>query len=109
MKYVCESLSWFVCSLVEETKKDGFVDVTQAYNKIINSIKEAEEAAKMADRAANETLQVQKLPTRLALNCFFVRVRLVIFVCLCAEHKEPGPRPDRRFSEEPQSGAEGRS
>lgn len=35
------------------------VDVTQAYNKIINSIKEAEEAAKMADKAANDTLEVQ--------------------------------------------------
>lgn len=49
----------FVGSLVEETKKDGIVDVTQAYNKIINSIKEAEEAAKMADKAANATLEVQ--------------------------------------------------
>lgn len=56
------------------------MDVTQAYNKIINSIKEAAEAAKMADKAANDTLQVQKPPARLALNCVFVRVRLVIFV-----------------------------
>lgn len=50
---------WFVCSLVTETKKDGLVDVTQAYNKIINSIKEAEEAAKMANKAANDTMEVQ--------------------------------------------------
>lgn len=85
------------------------MDVTQAYNKIINSIKEAEEAAKMADKAANDTLQVRKPPARLALNCVFVRVRLVIIVCLCAEHKGPGPQPGRRFSAEPQSGAEGRS
>ncbi|XP_030280261.1 laminin subunit alpha-5 isoform X2 [Sparus aurata] len=51
------ALAMNLSSLVEETKKDGFVDVTQAYNKIINSIKEAEEAAKMADKAANDTLQ----------------------------------------------------
>ncbi|XP_059188801.1 laminin subunit alpha-5 isoform X2 [Centropristis striata] len=44
-------------SLVEEAKKEGFVDVTQAYNKIINSIKEAEDAAKTAERAANTTLE----------------------------------------------------
>ncbi|KAM4563209.1 laminin subunit alpha-5 isoform 2-T2 [Odontesthes bonariensis] len=42
-------------SLVAETKKEGIVDVTQAYNKIIISIKEAEEAAEMAERAANDT------------------------------------------------------
>ncbi|XP_073325739.1 laminin subunit alpha-5 [Pagrus major] len=51
------ALAMNLSSLVEETKKDGFVDVTQAYNKIINSIKEAEEAAKMADKAANKTLE----------------------------------------------------
>lgn len=49
----------FVCSLVAETKKGGFVDVTHSYNNIINSIKEAEEAAKIADKAANDTLEVQ--------------------------------------------------
>ncbi|KAL7397953.1 hypothetical protein ABVT39_002224 [Epinephelus coioides] len=44
-------------SLVANAKKEGFVDVTQAYNKIINSIKEAEEAAKMAEKAANDTME----------------------------------------------------
>ena len=44
--------------MVEETKKEGLIDVTQAYNKIINSINEAEEAAKMADKAANDTIEV---------------------------------------------------
>lgn len=44
-------------SLVANAKKEGFVDVTQAYNKIINSIKEAEEAAKMAEKAANDTTE----------------------------------------------------
>lgn len=44
--------------MVEETKKEGLVDVTQAYNKIINSINEAEEAAKMADKAANDAIEV---------------------------------------------------
>lgn len=47
-----------VCSLVEETKKEGFVDVTQAYSKIINSIREAEDAAKMADKAASDATKV---------------------------------------------------
>ncbi|XP_056241478.1 laminin subunit alpha-5 isoform X1 [Seriola aureovittata] len=51
------ALAMNLSSLVAETKKDGIVDVTQAYNKIINSIKEAEEAAKMADKAANATLE----------------------------------------------------
>lgn len=45
--------------MVAETKREGFVDATQAYNKIVNSIKEAEKAAKMADKAANDTLEVQ--------------------------------------------------
>ncbi len=102
-------LSSFVCSLVEETKKDGLIDVTQAYNKIINSIKEAEEAAKMADKAANDTLEVQGIHTdthshshththtffclyehtqlkqlvQLALKYLFVHVWPPIFVCVC--------------------------
>uniref|UniRef100_A0A3B4BCE3 Laminin, alpha 5 n=1 Tax=Periophthalmus magnuspinnatus TaxID=409849 RepID=A0A3B4BCE3_9GOBI len=50
-------LAMNISSLVEDTKKDGFVDVTQAYNKIINSIKEAEEAANMADKAATNALE----------------------------------------------------
>ena len=45
--------------MVAETKKGGLVDVTQSYNKIINSIKDAEEAAKMAEKAANDTMEVQ--------------------------------------------------
>lgn len=52
-------MSSVVCRLVEETKKEGFVDVTQAYSKIINSIREAEEAAKMADKAADDAVEVQ--------------------------------------------------
>ncbi|XP_028307698.1 laminin subunit alpha-5 isoform X2 [Gouania willdenowi] len=43
--------------IITETKKEKLIDVTQAYNKIINSIKEAEDAAEAADRAANQTLQ----------------------------------------------------
>ncbi|XP_037629113.1 laminin subunit alpha-5 isoform X3 [Sebastes umbrosus] len=54
------ALAMNLSSLVAETKKDGFVDVTQSYNKIINSIKEAEEAAKMADKAANDTMETIK-------------------------------------------------
>ncbi|XP_022051460.2 laminin subunit alpha-5 isoform X1 [Acanthochromis polyacanthus] len=51
------ALAMNLSSLIAETKSDGLVDVTQAYNKIINSIKEAEEAAKMADKAANDTVE----------------------------------------------------
>ncbi|XP_035864341.1 laminin subunit alpha-5 isoform X2 [Sander lucioperca] len=51
------ALAMNLSSLVAETTKGGFVDVTKAYNNIINSIKEAEEAAKMADKAANATLE----------------------------------------------------
>lgn len=57
----------FVGSLVAETKKDGLIDVTQSYSKIINSIKEAEEAAKMADKAANAAVEVH---THLVLHLF---------------------------------------
>lgn len=50
--------SLLVCRLVEETKKEGIVDVSQAYSKIINSIREAGDAAKMADKAAEHAIQV---------------------------------------------------
>ncbi|XP_035771041.1 laminin subunit alpha-5 [Neolamprologus brichardi] len=52
------ALAMNLSSLIAETKKDGFIDVTQAYNKIVVSIEEAEEAAKMASEAANSTLEV---------------------------------------------------
>lgn len=45
--------------MVEETKKEGIVDVSQAYSKIISSIREAEDAAKMADKAAEHAVQVR--------------------------------------------------
>lgn len=48
-----------VCRLVEEAKKEGIVDVSQTYSKIIHSITEAEDAAKMADEAAQQAVQVQ--------------------------------------------------
>ncbi|KAK7884079.1 hypothetical protein WMY93_027202 [Mugilogobius chulae] len=54
-------LAMNISNLVEDTKKDGFVDVTQAYNRIINSIKEAEDAANMADKAATDALKSQDL------------------------------------------------
>lgn len=49
-----------VCRLVEETKREGVVDVSQAYSKIIHSITEADDAAKMADQAARHAVQVQE-------------------------------------------------
>ncbi|XP_044207309.1 laminin subunit alpha-5 isoform X2 [Thunnus albacares] len=51
------ALAMNLSSFVADTKKDEFVDVTQAYNRIINSIKEAEEAANMADKAATNALE----------------------------------------------------
>lgn len=63
--------SSFVCSLVADTRKDGIVDVTQAYNKIINSIKAAEEAAKTAEKAANDTWEVRDA-FQIRLAQFFV-------------------------------------
>ncbi|KAM9752098.1 laminin subunit alpha-5 isoform 2-T2 [Menidia menidia] len=54
------ALATNLSSLVEETKKEGIVDVTQAYNNIINSIKAAEEAAKMAEKAASDTSEILK-------------------------------------------------
>nr|XP_033943330.1 laminin subunit alpha-5 isoform X2 [Pseudochaenichthys georgianus] len=51
------TLAMNLTDLVAETKKGGLVDVTHAYNKIINSIKDAEEAAKMAEKAANDTME----------------------------------------------------
>nr|XP_020464725.1 laminin subunit alpha-5 [Monopterus albus] len=51
------ALAMNLSSLVAETKKDRVVDVTQAYSRIVNTIAEAEEAAKMADKAANITLE----------------------------------------------------
>ncbi|XP_026188237.1 laminin subunit alpha-5 isoform X2 [Mastacembelus armatus] len=51
-----DALARNLSSLVAETKKDGITDVTQAYNNIINRIREAEEAAEMADKAANISL-----------------------------------------------------
>ncbi|XP_053174071.1 laminin subunit alpha-5 [Scomber japonicus] len=51
------ALAMNLSSLVADTKKEGLVDVTQSYNKIINNIKKAEEAANAAKRAANDALE----------------------------------------------------
>ncbi|XP_034027667.1 laminin subunit alpha-5 [Thalassophryne amazonica] len=51
------ALAMNLTSLVAEAKNQGLVDVTQSYIKIINSIKKAEEAANMADKAATSVLQ----------------------------------------------------
>ncbi|KAM8862639.1 laminin subunit alpha-5 isoform 2-T2 [Spinachia spinachia] len=51
------TLAMNLSSVVAETKKDGIVDVTHSYNKIINTIKEAEEAANTAYKAANDTME----------------------------------------------------
>ncbi|XP_049919958.1 laminin subunit alpha-5 isoform X1 [Epinephelus moara] len=54
------ALAMNLTSVVANATNEGSVDVTQAYNKIINSIKEAEEAAKMAEKAANDTMENMK-------------------------------------------------
>ncbi|XP_053279907.1 laminin subunit alpha-5 [Pleuronectes platessa] len=55
-----DALASNLSSLVEETKTNRIVDVTQIYNKILTSIQEAEQAAKRAGRAANATLESVK-------------------------------------------------
>ncbi|XP_037101771.1 laminin subunit alpha-5 isoform X1 [Syngnathus acus] len=42
---------------VEKTKSEGLVDMTKAYNNIINGIKAAERTAEEADEAASKTLE----------------------------------------------------
>lgn len=81
------------------------MDVTQAYGKIINSIREAEEAARTADQAAQDALEVQDCLCLPLYVCVFVCVNLTL--CLCVECKGPGSRPECLLPEEPQSGAEG--
>ncbi|XP_047462931.1 laminin subunit alpha-5 isoform X2 [Mugil cephalus] len=51
------ALAMNLSSLVAETNRDGTVNGTKVYNNIINSIKEAEDAAMMAEKAANDTLE----------------------------------------------------
>lgn len=44
---------------MEETKQEAIVDVSQAYSKIIHSIREADDAAETADEAAQRAVQVR--------------------------------------------------
>ncbi|KAM9343060.1 laminin subunit alpha-5 isoform 2-T2 [Pholidichthys leucotaenia] len=50
-------LAMNLSSLITETKREKFIDITQAYNNIINSIREAATAANMAAEAANNTVE----------------------------------------------------
>lgn len=96
-----------VCSLIAETKKDGFIDVTQAYNKIVVSIEEAEEAAKMASEAANSTLEV-KTPKITSLSFeVTLKTKTESVLVLFSEREGPEPRSEGGVSEEPQHGSEG--
>ncbi|XP_054881817.1 laminin subunit alpha-5-like, partial [Poeciliopsis prolifica] len=51
------ALAMNLTSLIAETKKDPSVDLTKAYNNVVNNITAAEHAAKMAEKAANDTLE----------------------------------------------------
>lgn len=51
--------TWCLVRFVEETKTEGLVDMTKAYNNIINSIKAAKTAADKADEDASKTLEVK--------------------------------------------------
>uniref|UniRef100_A0A096M5Y4 Uncharacterized protein n=1 Tax=Poecilia formosa TaxID=48698 RepID=A0A096M5Y4_POEFO len=51
------ALAMNLTSLIAETKKDSSVDLTKAYNNVVNNITAAEHAAKMAEKAANDTLE----------------------------------------------------
>lgn len=55
-------------SLILETRKEGTVNVTKAYSNIIDIINAAEEAANTADRAANDTLEVQNTSSTVCTN-----------------------------------------
>ncbi|XP_035998362.1 laminin subunit alpha-5 [Fundulus heteroclitus] len=54
------ALAMNLSSLVSDTNKDPSVDLTKVYNNIVNNISAAEEAARMAEKAANDTLQKVK-------------------------------------------------
>ncbi|KAM4737780.1 laminin subunit alpha-5 isoform 2-T2 [Anableps anableps] len=51
------ALAMNLSSLIAETKKDPSVDLTKAYNNVVNNISAAEEAARLAEKAANDTLE----------------------------------------------------
>ncbi|XP_051914619.1 laminin subunit alpha-5 isoform X3 [Hippocampus zosterae] len=51
------ALSANLSKFVEETKTEGLVDMTKAYNNIVNSIKAAETAADEADEDASKTME----------------------------------------------------
>lgn len=97
-----------VCSLIAETKKDGFIDVTQSYNKIVVSIEQAEEAAKMASEATNSTLEVKKKPKITSLSFeVTLKTETESVLVLFSEREGPEPRSEGGVSEEPQHGSEG--
>lgn len=97
-----------VCSLIAETKKDGFIDVTQSYNKIVVSIEQAEEAAKMASEATNSTLEVKKNNKITSLSFeVTLKTETESVLVLFSEREGPEPRSEGGVSEEPQHGSEG--
>lgn len=97
-----------VCSLIAETKKDGFIDVTQSYNKIVVSIEQAEEAAKMASEATNSTLEVKKTNKITSLSFeVTLKTETESVLVLFSEREGPEPRSEGGVSEEPQHGSEG--
>ncbi|XP_043984093.1 laminin subunit alpha-5 isoform X1 [Gambusia affinis] len=51
------ALAMNLTSLIADTKKDPSVDLTKVYNNVVNNITAAEHAAKMAEKAANDTLE----------------------------------------------------
>lgn len=57
------ALCLLICSLISGTNQDGFIqralNASRAYTNIINSMLEAEAAAKKANEASTEALEVQ--------------------------------------------------
>lgn len=73
--------TWCLVRFVEETKTEGLVDMTKAYNNIINSIKAAKTAADKADEDASKTLEVKVI-------CWFLSLTPPVFLtsCVLLEH-----------------------
>ncbi len=63
--YKIVALRLLLCSLISGSNKDGFVqralNASRAYTDIINSVLEAETAAKKANESATEALEVQSM------------------------------------------------
>lgn len=72
-------LVFLLCSLISGSNQDGFIqralNASRAYTNIINSVLEAEAAAKKANEAATEALEVQSCKSMHLYQCIFISVK----------------------------------